>query len=116
MKFVKMDLLNSCLLILLLLFKVVFCEWSEEQFQMFERDLIELADSYFPFEVQHKIVETQQHQNQMKQHINNQGKLWYFRITEVSSVNGIQSLIKALTFSKILRIEPSSESKFWGFI
>ena len=78
--FVKMNLLNSCLLILLLLLKVVFCEWSEEQFQIFERDLIELADSYFPFEVQHRIDKTQkqQNQNQNKQHINNQGKLWYF--------------------------------------
>ena len=81
MSFVKMNLLNSCLLILLLLLKVVFCEWSEEQFQIFERDLIELADLYFPFEVQHKIEKTQQqqqNQNQNKQHINNQGKLWNF--------------------------------------
>ncbi len=60
-----MKLLKSCFL-LLLSFQIVFCEWTEEQYQIFERDLIDLADSYFPFEVQHVTKQQKQQQQQLQ--------------------------------------------------
>ena len=40
-----------CILVVVLM-PIVNCEWSEEEFQRFERGLSELADSYLPFEAQ----------------------------------------------------------------
>ena len=38
--------------IVVVIIPIVDAEWSEEEFQRFENDLSQLADSYFPFEAQ----------------------------------------------------------------
>ncbi len=39
-----------CFIVVVIIMPIVDCEWSEEEFQRFERDLTELADTYLPFE------------------------------------------------------------------
>ena len=45
--------------VVVVLVPIVDCEWSEEEFQRFERDLSELADSYLPFEAHQSSAESQ---------------------------------------------------------
>ncbi len=47
-----------CTIVVAVLMPIVDCEWSEEEFQRFERDLTELADNYLPFEA-HPLTQSQ---------------------------------------------------------
>ncbi len=48
----------SCIVVVVLISNVN-CEWSEEEFLRFERDLSQLADSYLPFETQPSLAQSQ---------------------------------------------------------
>jgi hypothetical protein len=61
--------MNNCYLLLFsVLLRTAFCEWTDNQFEMFERELTQLADQFFPFEVHFDDREEQQQpQEQQKQ-------------------------------------------------
>jgi hypothetical protein len=56
-----------CLLMFSVFLQTAFCEWTEKQFEMFERELTQLADQFFPFEVHSDDREEQQQQKEQQQ-------------------------------------------------
>jgi hypothetical protein len=56
-----------CLLMFSVLLQTASCEWTDKQFEMFERELTQLADQFFPFEVPFDDREEQQQQQEPQQ-------------------------------------------------